>query len=50
MRGIYILCEGQTEREFVNKILIPYFNSHQIYDVWPILRNKILFGGTNFMW
>lgn len=39
MRGIYILCEGQTEREFVNKILIPYFNSHQIIDVRPILMS-----------
>lgn len=37
MRGIYIICEGQTEEEFVNSILRPYFNSHQIYDVRPIL-------------
>lgn len=37
MRGIYIICEGQTEEEFVNGILRPYFNSHQIYDVRPIL-------------
>lgn len=37
IRAIYILCEGQTEEEFVNGILRPYFNSHQIYDVRPIL-------------
>lgn len=37
MRGIYIICEGQTEEEFVNSILRPYFNMHQIYDVRPIL-------------
>lgn len=37
IRAIYILCEGQTEEEFVNSILRPYFNSHQIYDVRPIL-------------
>ncbi len=37
MRGIYIICEGQTEEEFVNGILRPYFNSHQIYDVRAIL-------------
>lgn len=37
MRAIYIICEGQTEEEFVNGILRPYFNSHQIYDVRPIL-------------
>ncbi|MCH8534124.1 MAG: DUF4276 family protein [Flavobacteriaceae bacterium] len=37
MRGIYIICEGQTEEEFVNSILRPYFNLHKIYDVRPIL-------------
>lgn len=37
MRGIYIICEGQTEEEFVIGILRPYFNLHQIYDVRPIL-------------
>lgn len=37
IRAIYIICEGQTEEEFVNGILRPYFNSHQIYDVRPIL-------------
>lgn len=37
MRAIYIICEGQTEEEFVNGILRPYFNLHQIYDVRPIL-------------
>lgn len=37
MRAVYILCEGPTEEEFVNNILRPYFNSHQIYDVRPIL-------------
>lgn len=37
MRGIYIICEGQTEEEFVNHILSPFFYSHQIYDVRPIL-------------
>lgn len=36
-RAIYIICEGPTEEEFVNQILRPYFNSHQIYDVRPIL-------------
>ena len=37
IRAIYIICEGQTEEEFVNGVLRPYFNSHQIYDVRPIL-------------
>jgi Domain of unknown function (DUF4276) len=39
IRAIYIICEGQTEEEFVNSILRPFFNSHQIYDVRPILMN-----------
>jgi len=37
IRGIYIICEGSTEEEFVNVVLRPYFISHQIYDVRPIL-------------
>lgn len=37
IRAIYIICEGQTEEEFVNGILRHYFYSHQIYDVRPIL-------------
>lgn len=47
IRAIYIICEGQTEEEFVNGILRPYFNSHQIYDVRPILMttSKGLKGG-----
>ncbi len=39
MRAIYIICEGQTEEEFVNGILRPYFNSHHIYDVRAILMS-----------
>jgi len=36
-RAIYIICEGPSEEEFVNKILRPYFITHHIYDVRPIL-------------
>src|SRR5690554_4804226 len=39
IRAIYIICEGQTEEEFVNKILRPYFSDYQIYDVRPILMS-----------
>ncbi len=39
IRGIYIICEGQSEEEFVNVILRPYFNTHNIYDVRPILMS-----------
>ena len=37
IRAIYIICEGQSEEEFVNGTLRPYFNSQQIYDVRSIL-------------
>lgn len=37
MRGIYILCEGPSEEEFVNNILRSYFQRFEIYDVRPIL-------------
>lgn len=39
MRAVYIICEGQTEEEFVNSILRPYFIGFQIYDVRPILMS-----------
>lgn len=38
-RAIYIICEGPTEEGFINGILRPHFNLHQIYDVRPILIN-----------
>lgn len=37
MRGLYILGEGQTEEQFVNEILRPYFTANEIYDVRCIL-------------
>lgn len=39
MRGVYILCEGPSEEEFVNTILRKYFLSFEIYDVRPILMS-----------
>jgi hypothetical protein len=39
MRAIYIIVEGQTEEEFVNSVLLPFFNTKGIYDVRPILPN-----------
>lgn len=39
MRGIYILCEGQTEEEFINSVLRPYLNDQKIFDVRPILMS-----------
>ncbi len=37
MRAIYIIVEGQTEEEFVNSVLQPFFTAKGIYDVRPIL-------------
>lgn len=39
MRGIYILCEGPSEEEFVNNILRNHFQRFEIYDVRPILMS-----------
>lgn len=39
IRGIYILVEGQTEEEFVKSLLLPFFQSHQFYDVRAILMS-----------
>lgn len=37
MKRINIVVEGQTEQEFVNSVLAPYFRSHNVYGVTPIL-------------
>lgn len=39
MRGIYILCEGPSEEEFVNNIMRSHFQRFEIYDVRPILMS-----------
>ncbi|MBU3658926.1 MAG: DUF4276 family protein [Flavobacteriales bacterium] len=39
IRAIYIICEGPTEEEFVNKLLRPFFYNNHIFDVRPILMN-----------
>ncbi len=37
MKRLYIVVEGQTEQEFVNTLLRPWFNGHGLVDVRPIL-------------
>ncbi len=37
MRAVYIIAEGQTEEQFINEILRPYFFRFNIYDVRAIL-------------
>ncbi len=36
MKRLYIIVEGQTEEEFVNTILSPYFIKNNVYDIRPI--------------
>jgi len=37
MRTVYIICEGQTEEEFVKAVLAPYLKDHGIDNAVPIL-------------
>lgn len=37
MKRLYIVVEGQTEQEFVNSMLRPWFRDHGITDVTPVL-------------
>lgn len=37
MKRLYIIVEGQSEQEFVNTLIAPYFNQLGIYSVTPIL-------------
>ena len=39
MRRVYIVCEGQTEEEFIKNIFAPYFNQ-QVVTITPLLVNK----------
>ncbi len=36
MKRICILVEGQTEEQFINELLVPYFRNKGVYDVRPI--------------
>ena len=49
MRRLYIVVEGQTEQEFVNTILYPYFYNYGIYSVTPILINTSKTGRGGFV-
>lgn len=37
MKRVYIVVEGQTEQEFVNSMIAPYFSNLAIYSVTPVL-------------
>ena len=40
MKRLYILCEGQTEEEFVNAILNPYLQLEEATDGLLITRKE----------
>ena len=45
MKRVMILCEGPTEEQFVNRILIPYFQPQQIYAKPVLLPTKRYLNG-----
>lgn len=47
MKRIIIICEGETEREFCQKILAPYFTGLQIYLETPLIKKS---GGGIVKW
>lgn len=49
MKRIYIVVEGQTEQEFVNEVLRPYFNKFEIYNVTPLLLRTSRIGRGGFV-
>ena len=48
MKHLYIIVEGPTELQFVNKILIPYFNNHGILSHIQGIPIDISGGGHGF--
>ena len=40
MKRLIIICEGQTEKEFCNDILQPYFNPKGIYLETPLIKKS----------
>ena len=39
MRRVYIICEGQTEENFIKEVFAPYFDP-QIVTIQPLLVDK----------
>jgi hypothetical protein len=48
MKRLFIVVEGQTEEEFVNSLLRPYFHQFKIYDVRAIIISKTNGGFVNY--
>jgi hypothetical protein len=41
MKRVIIICEGETEREFCNTILSPYFSFRKIYIQAPLIKKTM---------
>jgi len=41
MKRVIIICEGETEKEFCNTILIPYFAKKEIYIQSPLIKKSM---------
>jgi len=46
MSKIFILVEGPTEKFFIEQILMPWFDSYQIFMIPTILTTKRAAAGT----
>lgn len=49
MKRLYIIVEGQTEKEFVQSIIAPYLQTFNIYSVTPILIRTSKTGRGGFI-
>lgn len=47
MKRLLIIAEGETEESFVNKILIPYFHSLEVYNYIQCFKTKHSNGGVS---
>lgn len=47
MKRVHILCEGQTEEQFVKNLLAPFFDHFNIYADAKILVTKKSYSGRN---
>lgn len=49
MKRLYIITEGQSEQEFVNQMIAPYFATLGVYDVRAMLINTSKTGKGGFV-
>ncbi len=49
MKRLYIVVEGQTEEEFVESLLTPYFQQFGIYSVTPVIIHTSVMGKGGFV-